>query len=252
MIFLRSLLLFSCWLVSMSAAQAACMDAFVGERLEYEMGWEFIMAGTATLRAFRDSAGHHQQVEARTNKFFDMFKKVRDFIEGDGRCDAQGRWRSLRFHVKQRERSYRAEKLSEFSADGRSVRYTQNGKTDVYPVTPAHIHVLDAFYKVRGMPLKPGDHFRVPVFDSRKSYDLIVDVLPRTVKLMAPWGKTERCIIVRPTLKTAGLFSSRGKIKVWMTDDARHIPLRMSAKIKIGRIMGYLTHYTPPPQGTRP
>ncbi len=242
---IRRWLFLCCWL-TIPQAQAACMDSFIGERLDYEMGWEFIMAGTSSLHTYADASGHHQRVEAHTNKFFDLFKKVRDRIEGDGYCDDHGQWRSRRFHVKQQERRYRAEKLTMFAADGHHVSYTQNGKTDTYPVTPAHIHVLDAFYKTRAMPLKPGDHFTIPVFDSRKSYRLIVDVLPKTVKLMAPWGETVECVIVKPTLQTAGLFSSNGKIKVWMTNDARHIPIKMSAKIKIGRIMGYLTSYQPP------
>lgn len=228
-------------------AHAACIDPFVGERLDYEMGWEFIMAGTARLQVSRDVHGdHHQRITARTNKLFDVFKKVRDNIEGVGYCTAQEQWRSRRFHVKQQERRYRAEKLTVFSPDGTSVDYTQNKKTDRYPVTPSHLQVLDAFYKARTMPMALGSTFRIPVFDSRKSYDLIVYVEPKTVKIIAPWGKIVECIVVVPKLKTAGVFSSKGKIKVWMTHDARHIPLKMSAKIKIGRVMGYLTHYQAP------
>jgi len=229
-------------------AQAACIDRFVGERLDYEMGWEFVMAGTASLHVTQDADGkHHERITARTNKLFDIFKKVRDQIEGDGDCRNHQQWRSTRFYVKQHERSYSAEKLTEFSADGRVVHYTQNNKRDDYPVTPDHLHVMDAFYKTRTMAMEPGDHFTIPVFDSRKSYDLIVDVLPKTVKLMAPWGKTVECVVIVPKLKTAGIFSSKGTIKVWMTHDARHIPIKMSAKIKIGRIMGYLTAYHAPP-----
>ncbi len=243
--YLLSLLCYVCVLAL--PAQAACIDRFVGESLTYDMGWEFVMAGTATLDVTQDADGtHHQRIAAKTNKLFDVFKKVRDQIEGDGYCRADGQWRSTRFYVKQHERSYRAEKLTEFSADGTVAHYTQNKKQDDYPVTPNHLHVMDAFYKTRTMPMEPGDHFTIPVFDSRKSYDLIVDVLPKTVKLMAPWGETVECVVLVPKLKTAGIFSSKGTIKVWMTHDARHIPIKMSAKIKIGRIMGHLTTYHAP------
>jgi len=245
---MRHVVCFFCYLfLTTLPVQAGCIDPFVGERLDYEMGWEFVMAGTATLQVSQDLDGkHHQRITARTNKLFDVFKKVRDQIEGDGNCDGDGQWRSSRFYVNQHERSYRAEKLTAFSPDGTVVHYTQNKKTDDYPVTPDHLHVLDAFYKTRSMAMEPGDHFTIPVFDSRKSYDLIVDVLPETVKLMAPWGKSVECVVIVPKLKTAGIFSSKGTIKVWMTRDERHIPIKMSAKIKIGRIMGYLTTYHAP------
>ncbi|MDQ6974931.1 MAG: DUF3108 domain-containing protein [Mariprofundaceae bacterium] len=228
-------------------ADAACIDSFVGERLEYQMGWEFIMAGTASLHVGRDAKGHHEYITARTNKLFDVFKKVRDRIKGSGYCDQQGQWRSTKFQVNQQERRYKAEKLTVFSPNGSLVHYTQNNKTDDYPVTPNHLQVLDAFYKARSMPMALGSSFSIPVFDSRKSYDLVINVQAKTVKIIAPWGETVACIVVTPLLKTAGVFSSKGKIKIWMTHDARHIPLKMSAKIKIGRIMGYLTHYQAPP-----
>ncbi len=206
------------------------------------------MAGTATLRVGSDANHHHHQyITARTNKLFDVFKKVRDQITGSGYCDQQGKWRSTQFHVKQQERRYKAEKLTVFSTDGQVVHYSQNNKTDDYPVTRDHLQVLDAFYKARTMPMALGSSFSIPVFDSRKSYDLVINVQPKSVKIIAPWGKTVECIVVVPLLKTAGVFSSKGKIKIWMTHDTRHIPIKMSAKIKIGRIMGYLTHYQAPP-----
>jgi hypothetical protein len=62
--------------------------------------------------------------------------------------------------------------------------------------------------------------------------------------LKMPSGKRVECLIIEPELKTAGVFSSKGKIKIWMTNDSRHIPLKMSAKIKIGRIIARLTGYS--------
>lgn len=226
------------------SSNAACIDDFVGEQMDYKMGWEFVMAGTAHLTVTRDSYGqHHQRINARTNKVFDIFKKVRDTIEGDGYCDENNNWRSTRFYVKQHERHYRAEKLTVFNEAGDKVNYSQNKKTDSYEITTEHMHVLDAFYKIRSMELEPGKSYSIPVFDSRKIYQLVVNVLPKTKKIRSPWGELVDCLVIEPKLKTAGVFSSKGKIKIWMSNDARHIPLKMSAKIKIGRIMAYLTDY---------
>ena len=53
-----------------------------------------------------------------------------------------------------------------------------------------------------------------------------------------------RCLIVKPKLKTAGIFTNKGEMTLWMTDDERHIPIKLMAKIKFGRIFAHLSGYS--------
>jgi len=224
-----------------SAAVAHCMP-FAGERMLFNVGWEFINAGTADMRIESSAGGYRVTSYASSNKFLDMFKKVRDTITSEGDC-VDDKLQSTLFSVEQNEGKYHSTKDVHFLWREGKATHTQNNKTDSYDVAAGHLNAIDAFFRVRKMGLKPGMNIRIPIFDSRKQYEVVVDVIKRE-KLLAPWGKRVDCLLIIPRLKTEGIFSSKGTVKLWLSDDARHIPLKMTAKIKFGRIVARLNEYS--------
>ncbi|MDQ6973215.1 MAG: DUF3108 domain-containing protein [Mariprofundaceae bacterium] len=230
-------------LASPGHAQATtvhCMP-FNGEQMVFSTGWEFINAGTADMRIETSPSGYRVLSHGISNKFLDMFHKVRDTIISEGEC-TDHQLQSTLFDIEQNEGTYHSKKQVRFLWRDKLVTHTQNGKTDKYSVPPGHLNAIDAFFRVRKMQLKPGMKLHIPIFDSRKQYEIEVDVLKRE-KLFAPWGKSVDCLLIIPRLKTKGIFSSKGTVKLWLTDDARHIPLKMTAKVKIGRIVAKLESY---------
>ncbi len=217
-----------------------CMP-FAGERMLFSVGWEFIDAGTADMRVGQDAGGYHIVTSSKSYRIFDLFHKVRDTITSEGVCRNLNMQSTL-FDIVQNEGRYHSKKQVRFLWEKSTVTHTQNGKTDSYNVPAGHLNAIDAFFAVRKMNLSPGTLVRVPLFDSRKQYMLEVAVL-KTQRLMAPWGKSVECLVIEPKLKTRGIFSSKGKVKVWLTNDARHIPLKMVAKIKFGHIVARLRQY---------
>jgi len=217
-----------------------CMP-FAGERMRFNVGWEFINAGTAHMRVMSDGAHYRIDTEARSNKLLDVFHKVRDRIVSEGECRGD-RLQSTRFDVTQNEGRYHARKTVRFLWRKHQVVRTKKGKTETFDVPAGHLNALDAFFAVRKMRLTPGSVVRVPMFDSRKQYEVVVRVLGRKT-MRAPWGERVQTIEIEPKLKTKGIFSSKGKVRIWLTDDARHIPLKMAARIKFGHIVARLTEY---------
>ncbi len=242
---LRTLILTTLVVAGISPLHAAECPPPVGERLTFDVNWEFINGGSATLEYQKRTNGYRVLIKARTNRFLDLFKKVRDTITADGVC-VKGALQSTAFILDQHENRYRARKETRFLWRDNAVTYRQNDKTDRYRVPAGHLSVVDAFTRVRRLPLKLGAIIRIPVFDSRKRYEVEVTVADRTQRLRAPWGKKVECLMVTPHLKTAGIFSSKGTMTIWMTNDTRHIPIKMRAKIKIGHILAHLTDYQPP------
>lgn len=243
--FQATLALLAFLLVSPGLVRAAgainCMP-HIGERMEFIVGWEFINAGTAVMQVSSPKDNTYRiRTLARSNAFFDIFKKVRDEIIAEGKCN-NGHMQSSLFELKQLEVKYRANKKTEFIWPEGKVHYTQNDRTDAYDVKPGELDVMDAFFAVRSMPLEKGKVLKIPVFDSRKNYEIEVRVLKKE-HLRAPWHKLVECLVIEPKLKTAGIFSSKGEMKVWLTNDARRIPLKMTAKIRFGRIIARLTGY---------
>jgi len=218
---------------------------FHGEVMKFSVGWEFVTAGTATM-IFKqpEGKGYRINTDARTNKFFDMFKKVRDSIISKGEI-VDNKPQSTLFDIKQQERSYRATKKTEFLWKEGKVRYTHNKNVKEFKVPAGHLNVIDAFFLTRTLPVQEGKVLKIPVFDSGKKYQIEVRLLKKE-KIRAPWGKLVETLVIEPRLKSAGIFSSVGTMKVWLTNDARRIPLKMTAKIKIGRIIARLTDYKKP------
>ncbi len=229
------------------SAQAAvdegspCMP-YIGEHLGFDVGWEFINAGSATMDILPMANGWRAKTFARTNKMLDVFKKVRDHITAEGLC-VNGKMQSTLFDANLHERKYKAQKRTEFLWRKNKVTYTQHAVTEYFDVPAGHLSIIDAFLAVRNLDLKAGQSIEIPIFDSRKRYAIQVNILDKKETLTAPWGEKVRCIIVNPKLKTAGIFTNKGTMTLWMTDDARHIPIKLKAKIKFGHIYAYLTSY---------
>ncbi|MDQ6969345.1 MAG: DUF3108 domain-containing protein [Mariprofundus sp.] len=236
---------------AVQATPTSCMP-FIGEHLSFSIGWEFINAGSTTMDIIAIDNGWQVKTFARTNKVLDVFKKVRDKITAEGLC-INGRMQSTVFDADLHERKYSAKKRTDFLWQQNQVTHTQNQITEHFDVEAGHLSVIDAFLAVRAQTLTPGQSLTIPIFDSRKKYELVVEVLAKKETLKAPWGEKISCILVKPKLKTAGIFTQKGEMQLWMSDDERHIPMKMMAKIKFGRVFARLTSYSKDsPQNTIP
>jgi hypothetical protein len=54
---------------------------------------------------------------------------------------------------------------------------------------------------------------------------------------------TFRCLVVEPLLKSAGLFKQEGSLTIWLTDDARRMPVLMKSKVAVGSIAAELESF---------
>ena len=52
------------------------------------------------------------------------------------------------------------------------------------------------------------------------------------------------CIIIEPLMKEGGLFKSEGRVVIWLTDDDRKIPVKVSTRVVIGSIDAELREYS--------
>src|SRR5918995_7265853 len=108
------------------------------------------------------------------------------------------------------------------------------------------LDVLSAFFvtRLRGVP-ETGE-LTLPVFDNGKRYALGVRFLKKErLNLPAPLGRGIPTIVVEPRLiEGTGLFVKEGRLRIWLTDDERRIPVRMRSKVAIGSVSADLEAYT--------
>ena len=97
---------------------------------------------------------------------------------------------------------------------------------------------LAGFFVIRNRSLKVGKDEFVRIFDSKKVYDVRVEVLRReTVETSLGRFQT---IVIKPHLKSEGIFYRKGEIYIYLTDDERHLPVLLKSKILIGSVVAEL------------
>jgi len=216
----------------------------LGERLEYRVGYKFITAG----RAYFHIAPELIYREGRP--CYDIWFEVRSLESLDWLYRVRDRYRTVldiggifpwEFEQHIREGNFRRDFQARFDQrNGKAI--TSEGTFD----TPPYVHdIVSAFYYVRTLNLrsyKNGSLIQLQNFFDRQTHDLGVRILGRqTIQVEAG---TFRCIVIEPLIKEGGLFKSEGRILIWLSDDDRKIPVKVSTKIPIGTIDAELTGYS--------
>jgi hypothetical protein len=214
-----------------------------GEECVFRIGYGVVDAGEATLSVesemdYYGSRVLHLRTRARSNRFFSAFFRVRD--QADSYIDADSLY-SRYFNKHLREGNYQRGVEIHFDHVQRKA-YFPNGKENDIPHGVQD--VLSAFFRVRAMQLPDSLRLRLPTHGDKKLYDMEVIVHGREV-LDTVLGRV-RCVKVQPILADEGLFKHQGDLLVWLTDDARRIPVLLRANIPVGAIEGKLVKYTPP------
>ncbi len=211
----------------------------VGERLTFSVDYGFIHAGTAIMTVERIDKIMGREVFhitswAFSGRTFSFFFKVEDKI--DSYVDVEGlfSWRSEK-HI--REGKYRADRVYNLYQLHGIARNMIRG--DTLHIPPFAQDALSALYYVRTQELIPGTQIHIPQFDNGKMYNLAVDIQKRE-KIKVPAGEFN-AILVEPLLASEGIFKSEGRMRIWLTDDERKIPVKMTSKIAIGSIGAHLS-----------
>lgn len=211
----------------------------VGERLEFDINYGFINAGTASMEVLRlieyqNRPSYQIITRAESNNFFSTFYRVDDRIESI--VDALGLF-SWRFEKRLREGNYRAER--QYAFDQREHTTVYQG--DTIEVEPFVQDAISVFYYVRTQKLEPGQIIEVPAFIDGRKFMMQVKVHGReTIEVQAG---TFDCLKVEPLTEDVGVFKNEGKLTVWLTDDRLKMPVLMKSKVVVGSISAELTDY---------
>ncbi|HKP68768.1 MAG TPA: DUF3108 domain-containing protein, partial [Pyrinomonadaceae bacterium] len=94
---------------------------------------------------------------------------------------------------------------------------------------------ISGVYSLRMMPLAVGKTFRMSVSDSGLVYEIPIRVTARE-QLKTIFGK-QWCYRVEPEVFGNGrLIEREGKMTIWITDDARRLPVRSQVHSPYGKI----------------
>lgn len=201
----------------------------VGERLDYQAKVNFINAGSASMSVedIEDIRGHPTYHTIFDVKGRVLFFHVNDHYES---------WFDTtdlisRHHVQHIDES----------------RYSADHVYDFYPSRKLYVRdgvekpgVAEPFdegsfiYFMRSIPLEVGKTYTL-----ERYYDLtrnpVVIRVERKEHIQVPAGEYD-AIVVKPIIKSKGLFSENGNAEVWFSDDSSRTLLRLKSKLPIGTL----------------
>jgi hypothetical protein len=211
----------------------------IPESFEYDLKWIGIKAGSATMNIYRDEGNVIKIVStAKSADWVTMFYPVEDRIESVLVNESQ--WYPVRYHIKTREGNKRKDKEIIFKRSEKKAVYTDHldGETKEFDMPDNIYDPLSAFYRIRELDLVVGEPVYITLFDSKKVYELKVEV-QKKMKIYVPAG-TYNTIRIKVLMKSEGIFTSKGAIYIWLTDDERKLPVRMKTKAPVGSIKANL------------
>ncbi|MEO8340809.1 MAG: DUF3108 domain-containing protein [Nitrospirota bacterium] len=212
----------------------------IGEQFTYEISWMNIKAGTAVMGVTAVRNEHPPLVKLVTTalsrpaitKFFPVDNRVESILNLET---------LLPEHLTFRRREGKKNEDMEYTFHQQegTVIEVKGGSTETLPILPHTQDAISCLYYVRSeLTPKPGWSRTINVHHDTKNYTLNV-LVEKVETLRGAWGELEtiRVLVVMPF---QGIFRNQGNIRVWFTNDARRIPLRMKAKVVIGSLVADL------------
>jgi hypothetical protein len=217
----------------------------VGERMEYKVSYGVfggVGNGSIEVAAVDTMHGHPSyRIEMRL-KGGVLFAKVNDVSQSWLDVDQLF---SRRFDQNVHQVRYKRHRIIDFLPD-RGIWQRVNKDESGPLATRQPLDDLSFLYHVRTIPLEVGQSYTIPRYYKDEGNPVILQVLRRE-EVTIPAG-TFRTIVVRPIIKTDGMFSEGGEAEVFLTDDELRLPVQLKTKLSIGTINLELISWTP---GTR-
>jgi len=231
----------------------------VGEKLVFDIKYGMVKAGTAVI-SIPDTqwvAGrptYRIRTTAKSTPFITTFYRVRDTVQTF--IDTEGIF-PWYFEKHLHEGGYHADRTITYDQrnhqaiyfKGRLKKGRYKTKVDTADIPPFVQGVLSSLYYVRTQPLEVGKSIEVMAYGDGKLYPMTIRV-HRKEKVKVPAGKF-KCIVVEPVLQSEGIFKQNGRLRVWLTDDERRLPVLMKSKVKIGSIDCRLRKFKLSPQSAK-
>jgi hypothetical protein len=203
--------------------------------------WRVFPAGTATLRFEAEGDRERLYATAGTSGALNLLFHVDDRFQSV--FDRQhGCTREFDKQTVEGRRQINATLKMDY---GQSRAYLDqknlvNGQTKHVesPIRGCLTDLLTGIFYASSQQMVLGHNFVVPVFDAQRTIPVTMKVEARE-EVKTPLG-TFRTIRVQPTAD-AGVVKNRGDIWIWYTDDERHLPVQMRARLFWGTITFRLT-----------
>ena len=202
-----------------------------GESLTYLVSWETLPAAQGTFTAHQKGGRWEFDLDLASRGVVDT---VYPFTGNFWCLLAGASWRSVEYGEFRFEprRTIKERTRIDYAAKQGSRENWIDGKTKTFPVDQPDVDdVGTMLYHIRTGTWKPGDKRTLYVYESAAEKQAEAECQGRETRAFGSWPAQPLLkISVLPTVGT----HHRGHLVLWMTDDARHLPLHAELEFRYG------------------
>jgi len=206
------------------------------QTLTYSVDWRVFPAGTAVVHL--ETAGDTVRITASAetsggiNLLFHVSDHFQSSFDRTTGCTAEFNKQTVegRRQVNSTLKVDYAQQKSILDEKNVTRNETKHVET---PISGCLTDLLSAIYYASSQPMEVGKSFVMPVVDALHTVPVTMKVEGRE-EIKTPVGSF-KTIRVQPTAD-AGVVKNRGNIWIWYTDDDRHLPVQMRARLFWGTI----------------
>jgi len=210
------------------------------QTLTFTVDWRVFTGGTAVFHL--EQQGDQMKVAATAdtvgavNMLFPVVDRFQSSMDTKTGC-SQGFWKQT-----QEGRRKISSDLTFDSATGKQTQVEKNlvkgtQKTQTTSIPACVTDSLSAIFYTASQRLVVGQDVSFPLGDAMRTVTVTMKVEARE-EIKTPAG-TFQTVRVQPTADE-GVVKNRGNIWIWYTDDARHIPVQIRARLFWGTITFHL------------
>jgi hypothetical protein len=226
----------------------------VGEQFTYLVSWKVFDAGIATLTLAERTVFQNEEVykisatvrsTGIVSALFQVVDVFESLLHSRELCSRQ-----IAKNIQEGRRhrstlvSFDPKTLQARMEDRDMNRPDLPPKRTTSPIPGCVQDVISAFYLIRTKNLRVGDLIHFPINDGGRTYDVGVEIQAQE-EVRTPAGAFQT-LRLEPKVFD-GLFKSKGRMYVWLTNDNEKLPVQLKAKINIGTITAALTQMDRPP-----
>lgn len=207
------------------------------ETLEYRIQMFGIPVGSAQLEAHAANGDTLISLHVQSNNAFSAIYPVHNVIETRHVAE-----RYLMATVRQQEGSFRSDETLTINPEKMRVSWSDNLRGKQLKETLPNREVLDTLsgiYYLRTRSLQVGTTETLHIFDGEMYAEVPVEILRCDTVRLANLTDVDT-LVVRPMQKSAGIFRRTGDIVLWLTNDARKVPVKIVTTIALGEVTAEL------------
>ena len=211
-----------------------------GEKLVYSAGFRIFDAGeaifTTEVKTLNDTPTLLITSTIKTNSFLSRFYKVRDVVKVWSNIDDLT---LIKIEKEVNEGSYHLDYSAHVTEDLKLV----SGKK-VIQIESKVYDPISAIFMLRKQSLTEADSYKFTTVENGIIQKVNV-MVGGIEKISVPAGRFNTRQIIPISDDGVPLFKHDGKMKVWYSDDDRHLPVKMEQKTNVGTLILKLKKYTP-------